>query len=128
MSEITPYQTEAISGQLLGYAAKYDLQWFGRKRIPSYGLWCVHIKVGRRYPKLPQGYGAVGSKDELLPAVQQFIDDAGIDLRYVRNEGGVRWRLIKHMIVARDCHANPKILGLAGGFGGGNPQDRGTVV
>jgi hypothetical protein len=102
MNEITLYQPEVLNGKLLGYAAKFDVLRCKRKRISSYGLWYVSIKQGRHYPKLPQGFGAVGSESELMPAVQHFIGGAGIDWQYVRRDGLVSWKLIKLLIVQRD--------------------------
>ena len=48
------------------YAAKYDVAYFERKRIPSYALWAVAIKdpTTGHYAKIPAGFGQTATLEE----------------------------------------------------------------
>lgn len=94
--------SQPVGGKLLGYAAKYNIQHFERKTIPSYAIWTVYLKVGGRYPKVPQGYGAAASYDAAHADMVAFIDACNVLPEYCRYDGTERWAKIKLMISARE--------------------------
>ncbi|MEQ1484524.1 hypothetical protein [Methyloglobulus sp.] len=118
MQSLESYKPVPIVGKLTTYAAKYNIEFFRRKRIPSYALWSVYIKQGRRYPKTPQGYGAAATLDRATIDMRRFIDDHNINWDYVRNDGLERWKAIKCLIVQRDYSQVPKLLDKATNYNG----------
>jgi hypothetical protein len=102
MTEIILHHPEPPTGKLTTYAAKYNIEFFERKKIPSYGLWSVYIKIGHRYPKTPKGYGAAATLDDTLAALHKFLEGTGISKEYIRPDGTERWARIKQLIVLRD--------------------------
>ena len=105
MPNLELYKPVSITGKLTTYAAKYNIEFFERKKIPSYALWSVYIKQGHRYPKIPQGYGAAANYDDANDEMRRFIDSHAIEWDYVRYDGLERWKAIKHLIVARDFNS-----------------------
>lgn len=114
MHSLTLIENPAISGNLQGYAAKYNIAYFPRKKIPSYALWSVYIKQGHRYPKIPQGFGAAATLGQATIDMRQFIDGYGIGWDYVRGDCTERWKAVKYLIVQRDFNHKPALQRLDG--------------
>lgn len=89
-------------GRLTTYAAKFNLAFFTRKKIPSYALWSVYVKEGNRYPKIPQGYGAAATLEDARAELQAFINSHSLNWQYVRDDGTERWARVKKLIIIRD--------------------------
>jgi hypothetical protein len=98
---------ESVTGKLTTYAAKYNIEFFERKIIPSYALWSVYIKIGHRYPKTPQGYGATGNYADVYDDMLRFIAGNNILFGHCRNDGLERWKKIKQLIMVRDFNQVP---------------------
>jgi hypothetical protein len=109
MPNLDLYKPGSITGKLTTYAAKYNIEFFERKKIPSYALWSVYIKQGHRYPKIPQGFGAAATLGQATLDMRQFIDGHGIGWDYVRNDGTERWKAVKYLIVQRDFSHVPAL-------------------
>lgn len=91
----------ASAGRLIGYSAKYAIEYFPRVKVPSYALWCLTLKNGHRYNKLPDGYGAAATFEDAKIELQTCLERFNLDPTYLTTDMP-RWGEIKKLIVARD--------------------------
>jgi Rha family phage regulatory protein len=81
------------------YAAKYAVDYFERKQIPSYALWAIVMKdpATGRYDKLPAGYGRTGTLEEAHLDLTAWCEARGLTFADLRQEM-IPWRLVKDLL------------------------------
>ena len=81
------------------YAAKYAVDYFERKQIPSYALWAVVMKdpATGRYDKIPAGFGRTGTLEEAHLDLTAWCEARGLAFADMRRET-VPWRLVKDLL------------------------------
>lgn len=81
------------------YAAKYAVDYFERKQIPSYALWAVVMKdpATGRYDKIPAGYGRTGTLEEAHLDLTAWCETRGLTFADMHRET-VPWRLVKDLL------------------------------
>jgi Rha family phage regulatory protein len=79
------------------YRAKYSVEYFERIKIPSYALWGVCIKQGRKYGKIPAGYGQCETLEEANLELTAWLQNHGIGVEDIRQDI-IPWRLVKDLL------------------------------
>lgn len=84
------------------YAAKYAVDYFERKTIPSYALWAVVMKDPEtgRYAKLPAGFGRTDTLEEAHIDLTDWCQARGLAFTDLRRET-VPWRLVKDLLAGK---------------------------
>lgn len=84
------------------YAAKYAVDYFERKTIPSYALWAVVMKDPEtgRYAKLPAGFGRTDTLEEAHIDLTAWCEGRGLTFADLRQET-IPWRLVKDLLAGK---------------------------
>ena len=84
------------------YAAKYDVAYFERKRIPSYALWAVAIKdpTTGHYAKIPAGFGQTATLEEAHLDLTAWCEARDLAFADLRREM-IPWRLVKDLLAGK---------------------------
>lgn len=90
-------QAIALQSPKKSYKAKYSIEYFSRKRVPSYALWAIYLKEDSRYPRIPTAYGKTETLEQANFAVTDWCVDRGITFGDIRNDIAP-WRLIKDLL------------------------------
>jgi Rha family phage regulatory protein len=78
--------------------AIYAVDFFERKRVPSYSLWALKIKGhNNRYPKIPTAYGRCATLEEAHLALTEAMVKHGVSVQTSRQDI-VSWNLVKELI------------------------------
>ena len=85
------------------YAAKYAVEFFERKRIPSYALWAISLKdpVSGRYPKIPTAYGRTDTLEQAHLSLTAWCEANGLTLADIRPDM-IPWRLVKDLLSGKN--------------------------
>lgn len=83
------------------YKAKYTIEFFHRKKIASYCLWAIYVKVDGHYPKIPQGYGQTDTLEQAHLAITDWCQAQGIVFNEMRSEM-TSWRLVKDLLEGKN--------------------------
>lgn len=91
-------QTQLVEITRKNYTAKYSVEFFERKKIPSYALWAVSVKNEKGiYPKVPTAYGKTDSLEQANIELSNWCISHDITLEMIRNDMHP-WRLVKDLI------------------------------
>lgn len=85
------------------YAAKYAVDYFERKRIPSYALWAVTLKNPEtgRYERLPAGFGRTDTLEQAHLALTDWCQDRGLTFADLY-QTMMPWRLVKDLLAGKN--------------------------
>lgn len=85
------------------YAAKYAVEFFERKRVPSYALWAVTLKdtESGRYAKTPTGYGRTDTLEQAHLALTAWCEASGLSFDMLRQDTHA-WRLVKDLLEGKN--------------------------
>lgn len=102
-----PIPTSSIGRELSpvrrSYAAKYAVEYFERKRIPSYALWAVTLKDPEtgRYERLPAGFGRTDTLEQAHLALTDWCQARNLTFADLRQEM-MPWRLVKDLLAGKN--------------------------
>ena len=102
-----PIPTSSISRELAparrSYAAKYAVEYFERKRIPSYALWAVTLKDPEtgRYERLPAGFGRTDTLEQAHLALTDWCQARNLTFANLRQDM-MPWRLVKDLLAGKN--------------------------
>ena len=85
------------------YAAKYGVEYFARKRIPSYALWAVMLKDPETgcYERLPAGFGRTETLEQAHLALTAWCQARSLTLADLRQDL-MPWRLVKDLLEGKN--------------------------
>jgi Rha family phage regulatory protein len=85
------------------YAAKYAVEFFERKKVPSYALWSVTLKdpESGHYAKIPAGYGRTDTLEQARLDLTAWCEDRGLSFDRLRQDMP-QWRLVKDLLEGKN--------------------------
>lgn len=85
------------------YRAKYNVEFFQRKKIESYALWSVYIKTSAgRYGKTPVAYGKTQDLESANIALTNWCIKNNLTFDDLTQDSLIPWRLIKDLLDGKD--------------------------
>jgi Rha family phage regulatory protein len=81
------------------YAAKYSVEFFERKTIPSYALWAITAKDPQtgHYPKTPTAYGKTDTLEQAHLELTGWCKEHGLAFSDIRSDI-TPWKLVKDLL------------------------------
>lgn len=96
-----PMPASSVAPARRNYAAKYGVDYFARKRIPSYALRAVTLKdpKTKRYERLPAGFGRTDTLEQAHLALTDWCQARNLTVADLRQDM-MPWRLVKDLLAA----------------------------